>query len=444
MSYKDASGRFYPDGEYYQGEDGNYYSSGGSGAPIGTPVTPAEGEAAPWLNGFMPRWNQMGSIDPAPLADALQKYGIDPNTFNWQTALDASDIGKNGNRSGFDLYSPERFTQAYLQGLGRVAGIGNAPLNEWMTSTGNTDSKIAQLDAGYADAKGKSDAAAKPDIAGFVTPMAVIGGAALGFGALTGALGAGAGAAGAGWVSAEGGAAYAGGLAADAAVGSTGAGLIGGANGIETGLTTTGGIQSANTGGMLVGSNGVLGSTGNAIADAALNSAGQSAIKSTITGGDPLKSGAVGLVTGGFGSLVAPYLPDTGSSVGNAAVSGAVSGAVGAGVTGGDIGTGALIGAGAGAAGSAVGGTVAGLTGSGVAGGIAGSVAGTVAGGLINGALAPDGSSTAVPPASVTPPTVTPTPSGSLGFSSVLPQFQDVSRRDMGWGARLSSMGVPA
>lgn len=239
----------------------------------------------------------------------------------------------------------------------------------------------------------------------------------------------------------------------------------------DAGFLAAGGTSTAATGGAFVGSGGLLGGTGNAIADAALNGAVRGGLSSALTGGDVGRGILSGGVSGGIGST----LPDLGSAALNNAAQGAVSGGVGAAVNGGDILTGAAAGGAASGVGTlvreavptsiggnaltnAVAGGAAGAVGSAIAGGDVGTglirgavtggttgaltdagadplvagAAGTAAGGLIT-APTPDAGT----PAAQQQQTAT-TIGAGLGFSVVLPQFQDTRRRDMQWGSRLS------
>ena len=104
-------------------------------------------------------------------------------------------------------------------------------------------------------------------------------------------------------------------------------------------VMNAGGIQG--TGGMFAGTGGFFGTSGNALADGAINGALRGAVTNTITGGDPLSGGAMGAVTGGWGAA----MPDTGNAFANGALkgipsavasgspTGMVTGAVGGGLT---------------------------------------------------------------------------------------------------------------
>ena len=342
--------------------------------------------------------------------------------------------------------------QAYIQALGTAIGADPAP---YMDQTAFNREQKASADAGNA-------AQAKMGGLGESIPIVLaVGGLALGFAAASGAFAAGAaageaGAAAGGWVSAEGGAGYLGGLAADsAALGAAagagavtplvdaGTGAIAGDAGTAaaTGLAT----PTANTGGILVGNNGLLGSTGNALADAALNSGGQSIIKSTIMGGDdPLKSGVIGAITGGFGSVISEYI-DTGSSVVDSAVRGGIGGGVGTALAGGDVLNGIITGAGAGVAGNIVGGEVANATDSSTLGTLAGTVASTVAGGVINSALTDTTGSAAATNVTNATNTADAGPASNAGvkFNVIEPALGPTSRTTNWDGTRLSTRGVP-
>lgn len=238
----------------------------------------------------------------------------------------------------------------------------------------------------------------------------------------------------------------------------------------DAGFLTAGGVSTPATGGMFVGNSGLLGGTGNAIADAALNGAVRGGVTSALTGGDVGK----GLISGGLSGGISSALPSTGNVALDNAARGAVSGGVGAAVNGGDVLTGAAAGgaasgvgtlvrdavgtdlggntlanAAAGGAAGAVGSAIAGgdvgtgLIRGAVTGGTAGALqdagvdptiagaAGTAAGGLINSPT-PDAGT----PAAQQQQTATEITSG-LGFSVVLPEFRDVGRRNMQWGTRL-------
>lgn len=273
---------------------------------------------------------------------------------------------------------------------------------------------------------------------------------------------------------------FAGALGAGAAAGATAA--EGTAAGLSAADVFTGGVINSagevaglstlgNTGGALVGTGGLISGTGNAVVDAALNKGLQGVITSAVTGQDPLKGGIAGALTGGFASV----LPDLGSPILNNAATGAISGGIGAAVNGGDPLTGALAGGAAAGAGTAVkavlpssevGSAVSNAAAGAVAGGVGSAIAGgDVAAGIIKGAtsggvtgLATDlGASPAVAGAAgsvaaglIDSPTLgagTPaaqqqttsnTITGGLGFEIALPQFQNLSRRDMQWGTRLN------
>lgn len=138
----------------------------------------------------------------------------------------------------------------------------------------------------------------------------------------------------------------------------------------STGLATTAavdaGIAAAGTvtpfGGAIVGTNGVLGTTGNAIIDGAANSAMSSVTKNAavnvLTGNDPFANAGNaalgGAAFGGVGAAIPDNLNLTGNSLVDSSLSGAANGALPAGAaalaTGGDVGNalvgGGLIGAG--------------------------------------------------------------------------------------------------
>jgi len=239
----------------------------------------------------------------------------------------------------------------------------------------------------------------------------------------------------------------------------------------DAGFLTAGGVSTPATGGMFVGNSGLLGGTGNAIADAALNGAVRGGVTSALTGGDI----GNGLISGGLSGGISSALPSTGSMVLDNAARGAVSGGVGAAVNGGDVLTGALAGGAAAGTGTlvrdAVGTNLGGNTlANAAAGGAAGAVGSAIAGGdvttgLIRGAVT-GGTSGALQDAGVdstvagavgtaagglinspTPDAGTPPAqqqqtsneiTSGLGFSVVLPQFQNNPRRDMQWGTRLN------
>lgn len=258
------------------------------------------------------------------------------------------------------------------------------------------------------------------------------------------------------------------GLAAGAATAEAGAAAAAAG---DAGFLTAGGVTTPSTGGMFVGNSGLLGGTGNAIADAALNGAVRGGVTSALTGGDI----GNGLISGGLSGGISSALPDLGSTALNNAAKGAVSGGVGAAVSGGDILTGAAAGGAAGGVGTlvrdAVGTEVGGNTlANAAAGGAAGAVGSAIAGGdvatgLIRGAVTGGASGAATDlgadPAiagaagtlagslinSPTPDAGTPPAqqqqtsneiTSGLGFSVVLPQFQNNPRRDMQWGTRLN------
>lgn len=267
------------------------------------------------------------------------------------------------------------------------------------------------------------------------------------------------------------------GFAAVAGIGALG-GAFGGAAVADVGVTaagdagflTAGGVSTPATGGMFVGNSGLLGGTGNAIADAALNGVVRGGVTSALTGGDPVSGALTGGITGGFAAV----LPTIGMPIVDSAVKGAVSGGVGAAVNGGDILTGAAAGGAAGGVGAAVrdviptsvggnaltnaaAGAAAGAVGSAVAGGdvttglIKGGVAGGTAGALTDAGVNPTIAGAAGTAASglisaPTPDAGTPAAqqqqttneiTSGLGFSVVLPQFQQAPRKDMQWGTRL-------
>jgi len=238
----------------------------------------------------------------------------------------------------------------------------------------------------------------------------------------------------------------------------------------DSGFLTAGGVTTPQTGGMFVGDSGLLGGTGNAIADAALNGAVRGGVTSVLTGGDVGK----GLISGGISGGIGATLPGTGNAILDTAAKGAVTGGVGAAVNGGDILTGAAAGGAASGFGALVrdaiptsvgGNTLTNAAAGGVAGAVGSAIAGgDVATGLIRGAVT-GGTSGALQDAGVdstvagavgtaagglvtspSPDAGTPAAqqqdaanqvTGTLGFASVLPQFQNNPRRDMQWGTRL-------
>lgn len=324
------------------------------------------------------------------------KYGV--GQADWLNALNAAIMNSPHQAQDLENWGPEMYLKQVVTSFKNSGDPRGQQVYDDYFGTYKAGAEQAQ----QADVKTRNDATAAANHSsglGELGTLAALGGLAFGFASALGALGAGGAA---GWVSAEGGMAYAGGLAADAAA----------------------------TGGMFVGSNGIVGGTGNALADAALNNAAQSAIKSTITGGDPGQSGVLGAVTGGFGAALGP-LVNTGSGVVDTAIKGGATGALGATLTGGDPLTGAAVGAGS----SVAGGLVNSAVGGGIPGAVAGQVAGSVVGGLIGSSQSP--TVTATQPA--VQPNVT-VPAGSLGFGIVVPEFSDPGRRDMQWGTRLSGM----
>ena len=141
--------------------------------------------------------------------------------------------------------------------------------------------------------------------------------------------------------------------------------LAGGGFGSLSGLETQAGAAAhtgmaagevASTGGSLVGSGGMLGTTTNALADTILNQAATGAAMSAVTGGDPLKGAIAGGIAGGFGSVLPPSI--TGNPLFNEAAKGAIGGAASAAMYGADILKGAVAGGAGGAAGQAAGGLV--------------------------------------------------------------------------------------
>ena len=279
------------------------------------------------------------------------------------------------------------------------------------------------------------------------------------------------------------------------------AGMLGAMGGTEAAAASTeaatlaagdamAGLIPADTGGWLVGSDGIIGSTGNAIGDQVLNSAGQNAIKSAVTGGDPVQGalqgaaggliGASGIGTGaadmvgatgdaatavttgvnaaagagamtainggsfsdilensaisgvsqGAGSYVSNAL-DSGSNAIDRGVGGAVAGGTNAALTGGDVGTGLLTSGLAGAAGGLA-------TDLGASPAVSGVVQG-VTGGIVNSALQPD-AVVNPPPATTTTPTPAAPDVSSISFGDVIPHFVDVSRSTE-WGNRLIQAG---
>ena len=281
---------------------------------------------------------------------------------------------------------------------------------------------------------------------------------------------------------------------------SLGSGISSGAGGVTgvtagaggaTGVTGTvaglsgGTLAPAATGGALIGSEGLIGSTGNAIADSALNNALQSGITSGVTGNDPLegalRGAAGGLIsssgvlndisaaltpsdagqvatnaisrgvnaagtaavtggdpitaglTSGIGNYVGGTVAETGAPpVVAGAVGGGAAGATSAALNGGDIANGLITGAaGGGASGLA---SQLGAS-SGVASGI-----GSIVGGVVGSELADD--QTAAGPTPVGTPAPTPTPFAGMTFADMLPpEFVDVTRTT-DWGSnRLATAG---
>jgi len=277
------------------------------------------------------------------------------------------------------------------------------------------------------------------------------------------------------------------------------AGMLGAVGGAETGAATAAsteaaslaagdamaGLIPADTGGWLVGSNGLINGTGNAIGDAMLNNAGQSAIKSAITGGDILEDAARGAagglisssgvlndvsaaltpsdagqvatnaisrgvnaagtaavtggnpvtagLTSGIGNYVGGTVAETGAPpVMAGAAGGGAAGATGAVLNGGDIANGLITGAaGGGASGLA---TQVGAS-PGVASGI-----GSIVGGIVGSELADE--QTAAGPTPVGTPAPTPTPFAGMTFADMLPaEFVNVTRTT-DWGSnRLATAG---
>lgn len=231
-------------------------------------------------------------------------------------------------------------------------------------------------------------------------------------------------------------------------------------------------LTGVQTGGMFVGSSGLVGSTGSALADGALNGVAKGAITSMITGGDPLKGGIAGAIGGGFASFLPPGVTDTGKAI-NAAASGAVSGGVNAALNGGDVGKGILGGGVGGGVGGYVGsitedlgkatsGALSGAAGAGagalvtggdvgnavlrggVVGGVSGLVNDAIGGktGAIVGPLAGAVAGTFIAPPSKksvgSNPTQVTNTANDLGFSfgSTLPQYNPITRAAIDWSAQ--------
>lgn len=283
------------------------------------------------------------------------------------------------------------------------------------------------------------------------------------------------------------------------------AGMLGAMGGAEAGAATAAsteaatlaagdamaGLIPADTGGWLVGSNGLISGTGNAIGDSVLNNAGQSVLKSAVTGEDPLKAA----VTGAAGGLIsssgilndvsAALTPEGTGQVATTAIQRGVNAAGTNLLTTGDVGTAAEAGlisgvgnyaggtaaenganrvvagaVGGGAAGATnavlqdgniVEGAVIGAAGGGAAGaatelGANSTVAntiGSVVGGVVGSELADDQTATGGAAAG-TGAAVVPPPFEGLTFADMLPpEFVDVkSTRSMDWGSnRLATAG---
>jgi len=383
----------------------------------------------------------------AMLGSLKTQYGLD--NVDLKSALDAYFSKTGGNINDVNWWGDTAATLAYLQGLGMVdpAKFGGlwgqyaAAHPDWQQTIAQQGNVAAQNGMAM-QAKQGADSG-MPWWAGVA--LAAIGG---GFAAALGGAAA---------------PAAAEGVSLGAADVFTG-GVIN-SSGEIAGLSTLG-----NTGGALVGTQGIISGTGNAVVDAALNKGLQGAITSAVTGQDPLKGGLAGVLSGGFASVI----PDMGSAILNNAASGAIGGGISAAVNGGDAVTGALAGGAAAGAGTAVkdilpassvGSTVSNAVAGGVAGGVGSAIAGgDVTTGILKGATSggvagaatdlgaspgvagavgsvaaglidtPTSGGTTVTPAQQTSSTL----SGGLGFDIVLPQFQGVSRRDMQWGTRLS------
>lgn len=258
----------------------------------------------------------------------------------------------------------------------------------------------------------------------------------------------------------------------------------------ETAATSAWAGLPADTGGWLVGSDGLIGSTGNAIGDSVLNNAGQSVLKSAVTGEDPLKAAVTG-AAGGFISssgvlkdVSAAITPDDAGQVATNAISKGVNAAGTNLITTGDVGTAAEAGlisgvgnyAGGTAAENGANNVVAGAVGGGAAGatnavlqdgniatglitgaaggGAAGAATelganstvantiGSVVGGVVGSELADDQTVTGGAAAG-TGAAVVPAPFEGLTFADMLPpEFVDVkSTRVTDWGSRLANAG---
>ena len=169
-------------------------------------------------------------------------------------------------------------------------------------------------------------------------------------------------------------------------------GLGGAGTGVSAGYLTAAeaAAGAGATGGSIVGSAGLLGTTGTASFDAALNAAGigaakNAAIQFATTG----KVNASGVIGGAIGGGLTSMMPTeiAGSTILGAAAQGAVSGGVSAAASGGDVLKGALTGGATGAAGSAVKGALAsnGISNPAVVGGFAGLVTGGLTAGINGG-----------------------------------------------------------
>lgn len=288
----------------------------------GEPIKPR----AQWQNWFAR--NGGGEYITDPL---LQKYWdvangrIDEN-FDFDSLFSNND--KMMSKGEFDMLPPEvqaearKNPQLFIQSvLSNTANKDHGDLLSVGAEGGFGDYKTARWDPQMGLVPDQSKYLSiheEPDWALYAT-LAVIGGAALTAMEVGAAAGAGAGAA-------EG-------AAAGSAAGATA------------------GTGAAATGGAIVGSSGALGSTGYALADAALNAAAWGSVKgaftAAISGGDvwkgALTGGLTGGITGGLGSAF-DGLSISGVPLVDSAIKGAATGGLTAAVSGGDAWKGALTG----------------------------------------------------------------------------------------------------
>jgi len=421
-------------------QDGNYWYDDA--------VTDASGNPLPdqltaWLQTVSGNAKNYGKVKD--YLAGLQAQGL--TTADFDKALKA--YGATGDSSGFlnDKNTGWWGEDAMLRALGTgVDALNpNAPYKgAWKASWNQAAENAQQKDlAEKHDANQANQGGDLDDLGDIALGFSAV----LGVGALAGAFGG----------------AAAAGATAEAGATAAAAG--------DAGFLTAGGVSTPATGGMFVGNSGLLGGTGNAIADAALNGAVRGGVTSALTGGDI----GNGLISGGLSGGISSALPSTGSMVLDNAARGAVSGGVGAAVNGGDILTGAAAGGAAGGVGTLVrdavgtnlgGNTLANAAAGGAAGAVGSAIAGgDVATGLIRGAVT-GGTSGALQDAGVdstvagavgtaagglinspTPDAGTPAAqqqqtsneiNSGLGFSVVLPQFENTPRRDMQWGTRLN------